>query len=482
MIKTFNKNDEGAVIILFAVLLMPLIMLTGMAIDITRANYVNTSLAYACDAAALAAGKYDTASVQTNGLKFFNANFLQNKGDISVTPTISIDSNNTYIICTAIGTMGSSFSGLGNILGLSTSANTIVQRVTAPSEIAVVLNSKGTTSGSAAPGMSGVLNQFVNNLSTNKSGANKLALSIVPFSATINIGTNNASWLTTPANATDTALFPKTDPWEGCVRTPYTGLTMGKDDPPSVTKWPIYHSDTTYNLFGVGLKGDNDYTQTAAKVTIKTNISGVNVGPNRSCGTPILPLQSAGTNLTNYINGIKATKGGGSLGDLGLLWGWNTLSPRWSGVWNSNGNTGLDPQPYGTTIKSIVLFSDGTNSWDDLAGFAPTTGDPNSYNADINRSTTGKLGATSPGFTGTCTNVNAETCINARIADLCTKIKANEIQIFTVDYGTSNAATTATYTNCATKPAWAFFPGDKKALEDAFTTITDTLLSIQVVK
>ena len=129
-----------------------------------------------------------------------------------------------------------------------------------------------------------------------------------------------------------------------------------------------------------------------------------------------------------------------------------------------------------------MLFSDGNNSWDDLAGHAPATGDPNSYGATIARSTAGNLGATSASFTGLCTNTNAETCINARIADLCTKIKAKGIQIFTVDYGTSNAATTKTYTDCATKPEWAFFPGDSKTLADNFTTIANTLLSVQVVK
>lgn len=453
-----------------------------MAIDLTRANYINTNLAYACDAAALAAGKYDTASVQTNGLAFFNANFLHNKGDIAVTPVISIDKTNTYITCSASGTMGSTFGSLGNILSLQTSANTMVQRITAPSETAIVLNSKGSTSGSAAPGINGVVNQFVNTMSQNKSGSNLQALSIIPFGATVNIGSNNASWLTNPTNATDTALFPKNNPWEGCISAAYTGTTMAVDDPPSAKKWPIYHADTTYNLFGAGVKGDNDYTQSAVKITIQTNISQVNVGPNRSCGTMLYPLQITGANLTNYINGIQGTNGGGDLGDIGLLWGWNTISPRWSGFWSSNGNGGLDPQPYGVTVKSIVLFSDGTNSWNDLAGHAPATGDPNAYGTTIARSTAGNLGATSASFTGLCTNTNAETCINARIADLCTKIKAKGIQIFTIDYGTSNAATTKTYTDCATKPEWAFFPGDKNTLEDAFTTIANTLLSVQVVK
>lgn len=478
MIQKIRKNEEGAVMIIFAVLLMPLMILTAMSIDLSRQSYINTQIAMACDAAALAAGKYNITDIQVNGLKFFNANFTQNQGDVSVTPVIAVDSTNTYITCTATGTMGSNFGTIGGVLSLDTNANTTVQRVTAPTEIAIVLNSKGSTSGGEAPGIKGATNQFVNRLSSNKSGNNSLSLSIVPYAATINIGATHASWLTTPADATNTALFPVQNPWEGCVSAAYTGLTMATDDPPSVIKWPIYHADTTYNLFGAGVKGDNDYTQTVTKITVKTNISGVDVGPNRSCSEAIYPLTPAGTNLTSYINGLKAVDGGGSLGDLGLLWGWNSISPRWAGYWGGGG----DPQPYGTTIKSIVMFSDGVSSWDDLAGYAPATGDPNSYGADISRSSSGKLGATSAGFTGTCTNINAATCINARISDLCVKIKAEGIQIFTINYGTSDAATTSTYTNCATKPEWAFFPTDRQALSDNFDTIADSLLSLQVVK
>ncbi len=478
MDKNLYPNEDGAVMILFAVLLVPLMLLTAMSIDLTRQNYISTQMSMACDAAALAAGRYNLADVTTNGLKFFNANFLDNNNDVSVTPIISLDNTNTFISCSATGTMGSSFGSIGGVLSLNTKVNTTVQRVSAPSEIAIVLNSKGSTSGGTAPGIKGATNQFVNHLSNNKSGSNLLALSIIPYAATVNPGPSYTSWLTNPADATNTALFPNQNPWEGCVSAAYTGLAMATDDPPSVIKWPIYHADTTYNLVGAGIKGDNDYTQTVTKITVQTNVSGVNVGPNRSCSQFIYPLTPVGANLTNYINGIQATDGGGSLGDLGLLWGWNSISPKWSGLWNG----GVQPQPYGTTSKSIVMFSDGDSSWDDLAGYAPATGDPNSYGADINRSTSGKLGATSAGFTGTCSNVNAATCINARISDLCVKIKAKGIQIFTVNYGTSNAATTSTYTNCATKPEWAFFPTDKQALADSFAIIADALLALRVVK
>jgi hypothetical protein len=456
---------------MFGISLPPFLILSAMALELFRINYLQTHLALACDSGAIAAGRYDVDSYQTNGINFFNANFSQSRLGISVIPTFSLSNDKSTVTCSAKGTLPSMFSSLTNVYNLTTHVDTVARRQGGSSEVAIVMNSKG--SATQVSGLTGVVNQFVNRLSKNTT-SNNLAISLVPYSATINIDPKNTSWLTNPS---DVSKFSKDQPWEGCVMATHTGLTMAQDDPPSVKKWPLYYAESTYNKFGAGVKADNDYTQTSAKTTIQNNISGVNVGPNRSCSTPIFPLSKNTGNLTSYINGIKATDGGGSFGDLGLLWGWNTLSPQWSGYWGGN----VQPQPYGQAVKSIVLFTDGVNAWDDLAGYPPSTGDPNSYGSDLTRSTAGLLGATSTNFTGICTNLNAANCINARISDLCVKIKEKGIQIFTVDYGTSDTATITTYTNCATKPEWAFFPTDKKALQSAFDTISDALNTVRII-
>ena len=58
---------------------------------------------------------------------------------------------------------------------------------------------------------------------------------------------------------------------------------------------------------------------------------------------------------------------GGTTGNLGLAWGWRTISPRWRGLWGGDTPTDM-PLDYGTAYmdKVVVILTDGNNEFYDL--------------------------------------------------------------------------------------------------------------------
>lgn len=56
-------------------------------------------------------------------------------------------------------------------------------------------------------------------------------------------------------------------------------------------------------------------------------------GPNLGCGPEILPLTASKTLVDAAVGNMGAWHRGGTTGNLGLSWGWRTLSPGWRGLW-----------------------------------------------------------------------------------------------------------------------------------------------------
>jgi hypothetical protein len=243
---------------------------------------------------------------------------------------------------------------------------------------------------------------------------------------------------------------------------------MDNDNPPSSTrKWPVYFAASTLDQYG-SQKGDNDWKLNPnGTIKVVNPIGNLNVGPNRNCGDPILPLTNNRQVLLSKIEELELVDGGGTFGNLGLVWGWNTISPQWKGHWTTSL---IQPKPYSeTNQKALVIVTDGENQWYDLPGYQPT-GDQTSYG----RISEGKLGVTSIS--------QAPTQINARVTDLCRKIKAQGIQLFTITFQVSSLSAKKLYKDCATKPDWAFNADNSAQLSQQFLHIANQIRQITIVK
>lgn len=107
---TLQSDDRGNVGILFALLLLPILLTVGIAVDFSRSNRSKNDMQAALDAAAIAAIRADPAIAEQVGLKFFNANF---KNDLVTTPVVNFRLEaNGHVKATARGSIALLFGGL----------------------------------------------------------------------------------------------------------------------------------------------------------------------------------------------------------------------------------------------------------------------------------------------------------------------------------------------------------------------------------
>lgn len=383
---------------------------------------------------------------------------------------------------------------------------------------------------------------LVNVLYDDNSSVPNLWVSVVPYTTTINFGPSRSAFLDSASRTNLASNFSPTT-WRGCVEARY-GYTGAPSDGDSVDYSPseypfrpfLYPSTRgvyTYNNQAVA--GDNDW----ARILWNSSTSGQGaitedyqlwrgnqqVGPNVGCPqTPVLPLTADKTTVLNTISSLRPTFRGGTMGNIGLLGGWFTLSPRWRTAWNlgpaPSGQTTSLPLNYGTRYmrKAIVMMTDGDNGWYDSPFGYP--GDCSSRSVDTRSFPTSASGVTPPGPAQqvqpvVCPNANASSIavrsggppvannadytgygrrsdnrvtpdqVDTRLASLCTSIKATGIIIYSVVLNTSggvDSGTQALYQNCASAPGNYFLVSQPSQLRTAFQQIGQQLANLRLVQ
>ncbi len=473
-----TKSETAVVMPLFAITLLPIIFLAGMVVDLTRIALINTELAYACDAAAIAGARYNISDITTNATKFFYANYQQGSKGINVTPSVTLSSDDSSVTVSAKANAPLIFSKLLGMNQLSVQGSSTVNRELSSSQIALVLDVTGSMAQNGKiDGLRNAATQLVNVIFGNNTTLPNISLSIVPYISTVNVGPQHTNWVSNPSILSS---FPTNNTWEGCVGAIDTGSTMDTDAPPSSSrKWPVYFAQSTLTS-GLLSPRDNDWgTNSNGTLRVYRTISGINVGPNRSCAPQLVPLTNVKSTLVNKINTFTLSNiryGAGTFGNLGLVWGWNTISPKWSGLWDGPVQPVVNNS---TSIKSIVIVTDGENNWSDQSGYSPN-GDPIAYAMNSNQISL--FNSTRQNTLGVTSTSAARTPIDNRLIDLCTKIKNSGIQIFTVTFQVSDSTAKTIYKNCATKPEWAFQANTSQDLYDYFSVIANQLKKITIVK
>ncbi|MBL0942435.1 MAG: pilus assembly protein, partial [Alphaproteobacteria bacterium] len=244
-VRKFFKNQSGGIAIIVALTLIPLVILMGIAIDISRVSYIKTKLQYAADAAAIAGIEYDSADLQFNAQNLFQANFPPGSygSTIQMTATREEDQNsNAFVTVKVNGTIPSYF---GPLIGLNTLAVNVVSQTKKPAEgleFAMVLDNTGSMSSSnKMTNLKIAATNMIDILYENKNSKPNFAISIVPYVATVNIGPIHTNWL---SNSAQLSRFTASVPWQGCVgvRASDKDLT---DAPPSNGGWPVYFAEST---------------------------------------------------------------------------------------------------------------------------------------------------------------------------------------------------------------------------------------------
>lgn len=486
------SGRRGTVGVMAAALAVPLVVLAGLALDTARLWLVQARLQTALDAASLTmAREIGQSGSSQDGLALFWANWGRTAagssvgflGAIASTPRVSTPDSNTVLI-SVNATVPTTLLRVAGINSAVVSASSASIRATWGLEVALVLDNTGSMAGWPIQSVVSSATSLVNILygTGSQDTQPNLWVSVVPFTAQVNIGPQHTNWLQAGSY---TATAWKNTTWMGCVMARYQNGNDFTDATPAQAPFlPFLYPSTVgkYKVSGKTIVGDNDWSTTkiteGQQATLPDNTA---VGPNLGCSpVPVLPETTSRTTVLNTISQMVAVFRGGTFINLGLQAGWWTLSPTWQGVW---GNPTL-PLAYNTPHmrKAIVLMTDGNNEWYDWAGGAPGAGPSGwSDDGDTDYAAYGRLKQNLMGL-GNNTKANATTNINTRMATMCSIIKQSGIIIYTVLFNHSgvSSATQSLFQNCASSPQNYFLTPTDADLQAAFQQIGSQLANLRL--
>jgi Flp pilus assembly protein TadG len=514
--KSHSLCRRGSVAIMTGLLAIPLVAMTGAAIDFARIWLVKSRLQMSLDAAVLVVAR-DIAigGTSTDGVNLFWSNFgrassANTIGYLGATATTPVVHNpapggvSGSIQLTGSATVTPTFVGIMGVGPVTVSAASTAQTAAYGLELSLVLDNTGSMAGSSIASLITASNQLLNILYGGSDTQPHLWVSVVPFAAAVNIGNTHTSWLI--GGAINQAPYAPSK-WLGCVmaRTTKTGASDGddfNDKPPSQAAFTPFLYQSTYHAYpksgpivyytGSGKNqqahnywypGDNDWTVSPNNIQ-EPDQSNNSVGPNLDCPSlPILPETASKSAVAAVINKMVPVYRGGTFINLGLQAGWWTLSPNWQGLW------GIPSMPlaYNTPYmrKVIVLMTDGNNQWydwpDGVPGQVPPTAPPTGVpkwtaDGDADFTAYGRLLTN----TRAVSPANITTTLNTWMLQMCTTIKQNGIIIYTILFNNNDSATQALFRSCASSPSDYFLSPSDTALESAFTQIGQELSTLRL--
>lgn len=483
LLRSFMADRRGAVAIFATVAIVPLVAAIGITVDAARGYSVKSRLGQALDAAALAGGRQVFAATRDDDIRMFvRANFPDGFMQATLSPVgINVDVNGENIVVDATATVPTTFMRLLGFEQISVTARTVVRRANRGMELVLVMDNTGSMSGTKISSMRAAATELVNILYGERETIPNFWVGLVPYVATVNIGSARTGWLAAGSySASDFA--PGT--WKGCVEarpSPYEEAEA--ETLPAVQgfvpfRWASTAGQVWYDGRGRAVSGDNNWPTINETVAAGNNAT----GPNLGCGPPILPLQPSKSAALTAIAGMNAWSRGGTMGNLGLAWGWRVLSPAWRGLWGTLSPANL-PLDYNQPMmdKVVVMLTDGVNEWYDMPGLAPGCAGiatPCTF-PDADYTAYGRL---SEGRLGTTSASTATTRINTRMTSLCTAMKAKGVTIYTIVLQVNNTATQDLYRGCASKPEYYFLSPAASDLSAIFKAIATQLSNLRLAE
>jgi len=515
-IRAFGRSENGMTLPLLGVSMVVVTGLVGVAIDTARMQMVQSKLQFSLDAAGLAAGSTaSTANINSEVTKYLYANFNGYMGASVTNVGVNPNAQTTAINLTATATLPSTFLQLLSISTITVNANSQVSRQITGLEVTLVID---VSYGDGLSNFKAGLNNFIQTLFNSAAGVSgNLYVSVVPFNQTVNIGTGNSSWLNASSvTANNAAGWGPGGSWGGCVMA-RSSSEATVDDPPTggntLFNQYYYASDTAATLAQkkvISIAAANtDFAQgpsewqtlDALQQTDSQNsmaffedlglnlwqgtlsstlkyaspLNSTNQGPNFMCPPSIVPLTNNQTSVTNAINSVSVVQGDW-LPDMGLEWGWNTLSPRWQGYWT--GVASAMPHNYNTTgWNKAVVWVEGYSTIS-LPGNPPNGLNWTSGNT-IDNEIYGGYGYLNQDLLGSTNYNTATNTIFTRADEVCSSMKAHNVYIYILGYSPNGTSTglMPVQQSCATAQNYTFWfgPNNWTAFNTALNSIADAL-------
>lgn len=479
------RDERGSLLPAVAGSMLMLTGAAGLSIDGARMFYVKDVLQKSLDSAGLAAGHaMDVVNMENDAIEFFNAN-IASVGNLTDTTnmSITISEDNELITLDAEATVSATFMSLFGVTEVTVRASTEISRETRGMELVLVMDNTGSM---ARSGKITTMKEAATNLVHTVYGDDEtntnLWVGVVPYITQVNVGSAHYDWLSADGQTLVDTGFPGTE-WMGCLAAREDGEDE-TDSPPSIAPFePYYWADSDWEGWRVNqywsweygfwdndwIDQDNDNEPTIVEVN---NFYSA-LGPNKGCGEQVTPLVAEKTTVLNAIDAMEPWSFGGTATPLGLAWGWRVISPEWRGLWN--GSPSHLPMDHEAPFmdKVIVVLTDGQNYFIDRDYWPdedfPGISDYTAYGRITD------MGHTSTG--------DARDDLDDRFGRICSNIKADDIIIYSITFGsTPDSDTQTAFRNCATNTDFYFHAPTAASLEDAFETIGRQLSNLRLSK
>jgi Flp pilus assembly protein TadG len=473
--RRFHREEEGVVLILFMLLIVPLIMVIAVGIDLGQALIVKRQLAGGVDAAALAIGtdadQEDQAALEAKALSFVKAHYPDSSiGSLKGAPVVvrnAVGGGRTEVSVSASAEIPTHFIKLGGIDKLTVAVSSQVLRQDNKLEVVMVLDNSGSMAGSKIAALKSAVNTLVDILFDGKTVSDKVKIGLVPFTAGVNVNVpSSTAWLdkTTPAPLNSLLFTPAgtsgfavlnvmnggiAGNWGGCVRSRYDPAsdTFDTTDVPPDPANPKTLFSAYFNPFRSG--------SLPQALSLYQGVS--STSQNLNCPVaPIQTLTNVKSTITTAINAMTAN--GNTNIPEGLAWGWRVISP---------GEPFTQGAPYTdqTAIKAIILLTDGENN---------VAGSFSSYGPSSNP----QLGA------------NPNGALNTRTTTVCNNIKADkdgdaadrDILIYSIVFNVSSPTIENLMRNCASDTNKYFNTPSAAELTATFQIIARSLNQLRLTQ
>lgn len=187
-------------------------------------------------------------------------------------------------------------------------------------------------------------------------------------------------------------------------------------------------------------------------------------GSNTKCTvSPLLPLTDDRAEINKLIGPVNAPSqglqaDGYTAGQIGLAWGWYSVSPEFNSLWSTTPAAAYDQNK---TLKAVILMTDGE------------------FNAPYCSGVLGRDASFGGSDRADCAATNGEPYGQAKA--LCTAIKNKNIVLYTVGFQVSASSTAGKFLkDCATTPANFFLPASGADLTESFKAIGRDITRLRI--
>ncbi|MGK0265964.1 MAG: Flp pilus assembly protein TadG [Maricaulis sp.] len=528
-IANFATNRRGNVAVIFSLALAPVTLLAGGSVDLSTAMNARSRLAQALDAAALAVGvnsSIDDEDALEIATSFINANYPERElGDITDI-SVTLDPVTDSVTVRGAAQVRTTMLGLAGINTITVHWESVAQRARQRIELAMVLDNTGSMRGSKISGLRDAAHLLSEILFDGADDPDDVKIGLVPFAATVNVGTGfERDWWLDPdatspihaqwaggdfesetctssggggrgrgrgrhgrdddddddddATCTTETIHPnhwdlfdelQYTNWGGCVEA--RSLPMDIDDTPPSTSRP----ETLFIPYFAPDEPDisnysNDYLDDDTSGGVVERMQYLpkyddarpdRGGPNYAC--TVTPITPLTATRSRVDSAISDMEASGNTNIAnGVGWGVRVLSPQMP----FTEGTDYDDRD---VLKAMVILTDGQNVLNgqntEFMSRYEGYGYINDNRLGIRTSSSGRL----------------SDALDDRTAAACAYAKSQGIRVYTITFQVSSSSTRDMMETCASSPSMYFDSPSSSALRDTFEMIAGDLANLRLAR